>query len=214
MYMYLNRSQDSSLVEHRTRDQNRQKVASSNPGTSSRRIFSSRVNFLCWLLFGIRCNPVLPQWHIKNSGHSAKSACGRLYLNMHTPWTQWRWSGLTMPLRRHSVGTYQKMSSHTTCQGTTYSRPQLSQLAEPLWTGPGLKSGISVCDLLPKKTKKSRQEMNCQTLSQDSRTQEESHHPHHTFQYLNRITQGRVWRNSNEQGWKGIVTISGIEGQS
>ena len=63
-----------------------------------------------------------------------------------------------MPLRRHSVGTYQDMSSHTTCQGTTYSRPQLSQLAEPLWTGPGLKSGISVCDLLQKKKKKKQAE--------------------------------------------------------
>ena len=27
-------------------------------------------------------------------------------------------------------------------------RPQSSQLAEPLWTGPGIKSGISVCELI------------------------------------------------------------------
>ena len=26
--------------------------------------------------------PVLPQWHVKDPGHSAKSAGGRLYLNM------------------------------------------------------------------------------------------------------------------------------------
>ena len=27
-------------------------------------------------------------------------------------------------------------------------QPQLSQLAEPLWTDPGIKSGISVCELI------------------------------------------------------------------
>ena len=40
---------DSSLVERRTRDR---RVASSNPGGSSGRIFFSRVNFVCRL---IRC---------------------------------------------------------------------------------------------------------------------------------------------------------------
>ena len=33
--------------------------------------------------FGIRSTPVLPQWHVKDSGHSAKSADGRLQLNTH-----------------------------------------------------------------------------------------------------------------------------------
>ena len=33
-------------------------------------------------------------------------------------------------------------------------RPQSSQLAEPLWTDPGIKSGISVCELHFKKKKK------------------------------------------------------------
>ena len=36
--------------------------------------------------FGIRSTPVLPQQHVKNPGHSAKSAGGRLQLNMHTPY--------------------------------------------------------------------------------------------------------------------------------
>ena len=35
------------------------KVASSNPGGSDGRIFFSRINFVCWLLFGVRSNPVL-----------------------------------------------------------------------------------------------------------------------------------------------------------
>ena len=33
--------------------------------------------------FGIRSTAVLPQWHIKGPGHSAKSAGGRLQLNTH-----------------------------------------------------------------------------------------------------------------------------------
>ena len=36
--------------------------------------------------FGIRSTPVLPQQHVKNPGHSAKSAGGRLQLNTHTPY--------------------------------------------------------------------------------------------------------------------------------
>ena len=89
-------------------------------------------------------------------GHSAKSAGVRLHLSTRTPLTQLSRSGLTIPSSRHSVGTYEKTSSHATRQGN--SRPQSSQLAEPLWTDPGLKSGISVRDLIfiKKKTKKNR----------------------------------------------------------
>ena len=50
-----------------------------------------------------------------------------------------------MPLSRHSLGTYPETSLHATCQGT---------LAEPLWTDPGLKSGISVRDLISTLKKK------------------------------------------------------------
>ena len=39
--------------------------------------------------------PMLPQWHVKDSGHSAKSAGGRLHLNTYTPLTHRSWSGLT-----------------------------------------------------------------------------------------------------------------------
>ena len=58
-----------------------QKVASLNPSRSGGRIFFSRVNIVCWLLFGVRSTPVLPQWHVKDPSHSAKSAGGRLHLN-------------------------------------------------------------------------------------------------------------------------------------
>ena len=50
-------------------------------------------------------NPVLPQWHVKDPGHSAKSVDGRLHLNTHTPLTQRSRCGLTVPLSRYSVGT-------------------------------------------------------------------------------------------------------------
>ena len=101
-------------LERRTRDR---KVASSNLGRSGGRIFFSRVNFVCWLLFGVRSTRVLPQWHVKKPSHSAKSAGGRLHLTTRTPLTQWRRSGLTVPLPRHSVGSYRETSSHATRQG-------------------------------------------------------------------------------------------------
>ena len=83
---------------------------------------------MCGLLFGVRSTPVLPQWHVKEPCHSAKSAGGRLHLNTHTPLTQRSRSGLTMPLSRHSVGTYPETSSHATCQGTL-SHSRLSSLS-------------------------------------------------------------------------------------
>ena len=78
--------------------------------TKRRENFFSRVNFVCWPLFGDRSTPMLPQWHVKDPNHSAKSAGGRLHLNMHTPLTHWSQSALTMPLSWQSVGIYQEMS--------------------------------------------------------------------------------------------------------
>ena len=100
--------------------------------------FSSLELTLCADAFSVSVPPsVLPQWHGKDPGHSARSAGGRLHLNTHTSWTQRSLSGQTMPLSRHSVRTYPETSSHATCQGTL---PQSSQLAEAMWTDPGLKS--------------------------------------------------------------------------
>ena len=48
-------------------------------------------------------------------------------------------------LSTHSVGIYQETSSHANRQGTL---GQSSQLAEPLWADPGVKSGISVRELI------------------------------------------------------------------
>ena len=57
----------------------------------------------------VRSTPVLPQWHVKDPSHSAKSAGGRLHLNMRTPLTQLSRSGLTMgeiPLGQYSCRKY------------------------------------------------------------------------------------------------------------
>ena len=76
--------------------------------------FLLRVIFACWLLFDVRCTPMLPQWHVKkNPSHSARSADDWLHLNTHTSLTQRSRSGLTMPLSRHSVGTYKGKRAQT-----------------------------------------------------------------------------------------------------
>ena len=74
---------------------------------------------------------------------------------MHTPLTQRSCSGLIMPLSRHSVGAYQETNELTrNLSGNTH--PQSFQLAEPLWTDPGGKSGISVRELISALKKKKK----------------------------------------------------------
>ena len=49
--------------------------------------FSSSKSIFCAdSYFGIHSTPVLLQKHVKDPGHSAKSAGGRLQLNMQTPY--------------------------------------------------------------------------------------------------------------------------------
>ena len=59
-------------------------------------------------------------------------------------------------------------------------QPQSLQPAEPLWTDPGIKSGIGVCKLIStlKKKKKCSQGMNGQTFSPNPRKRGKSHHHH------------------------------------
>ena len=134
-------SRNSLLIERRSRDR---KVASSNPGRSGGRIFFS--SQLCVLTLSVCSTPVLLQCHVKDPGHSAKSAGGRLHRNMHTPLTQQNQRGLTMPLSRHSVGTLS--GNKLACNSSGNAQSQLSQLAEPLCTDPGIKNGISVHELI------------------------------------------------------------------
>ena len=81
--------------------------------------FSSPEAALCADSYSVSVPPpVLLQWHVKDPSHSAKSADGRLHLNIHTPLTQQSRRGLTIPLSRYIVGTYQEMTSHATHHGT------------------------------------------------------------------------------------------------
>ena len=57
-----------------------------------------------------------------------------------------------MPLSRHSVGTYTGNGLTRSSSGNTLS--QSFQLVEPLWTDPGLKSGIGVRELISTLKKK------------------------------------------------------------
>ena len=63
-----------------------------------------------------------------------------------------------MPLSRQNVGIYQETNELTrNSSGNTGTKS--SQLAEPLWTDPGLKSGITLHELIStlKKKKKKAQ---------------------------------------------------------
>ena len=62
-----------------------EKVVGLSPDRTGGRIFFSRVNFLRSYV-GICSTPELLQYHVKYSGHSAKSAGSRLQLNTHAPY--------------------------------------------------------------------------------------------------------------------------------
>ena len=87
---------------------------------------------------------MLSQWHVKDPGHSTKSAIGRLHLKhayildiAKSEWADYEvkaWCGNLLGKRGHT-------------QLVRDIRPQSSQLAEPLWIYPGLKSGTGVHEL-------------------------------------------------------------------
>ena len=83
--------------------------------------------------------------HVKDPGHSAKNAGGRLHLNTHSPLTLGSPGRLTM-LTGHSVGTYQVNKLTRNSSGN--ARQLSSQLAEPLCTDPGLNSGTGARELI------------------------------------------------------------------
>ena len=72
----------------------------------------------------------------------------------------------------------QKKKDKLTRNSLGNTRLQSSQLAEPLWTGPGLKSGITVRDLISinNNNKKRRRGMSRRTFSQNPRMRWKSHH--------------------------------------
>ena len=120
-----------------------------NPGKFGGRIFFSRVDFVCRHLFSVCSTSVLLQWHVKDPGHSAKTASGKLHLNTHIhPWPKkvrvgWlcRCPGIVRELIKNEL---KRNSSGNT-------QPESPQLTEPLWTDPGVKSGIRVHELISTK---------------------------------------------------------------
>ena len=56
------------------------------PARAAGELLSPRSTFCADSYFGILSTPMLAQQHVKNPGHSAKSAGGRLQLNTHTPY--------------------------------------------------------------------------------------------------------------------------------
>ena len=86
------------------------------------------------------------------SGSPAKCACGMLYLNTRTPMTQQIRSGLTTPLSCCGNLSGNELTRNFT--GNIW--PQSSQLAEPLWTDPVTKSGITVRELISTLKKKKK----------------------------------------------------------
>ena len=89
----------------------------------------------------VSSTPVLRQGHVKDPGHSAKSAGGRLQLNTYTPLTQRSRSGLTMPVSRQ---VWEPVRKRATCQGTL-GHSRLSSLSRCVL---GLNSGVRVRQLI------------------------------------------------------------------
>ena len=146
--------------------------------------FSSPELILCADCYSVSVpHPELPLWHVKDPGHSAKNASGRLHLNTHTPLIQRNRDGLTMLAVQACCGNL--TGNVLTCNSSGNTRPQSSQLAGPLWTDPGLKNGISVRELLSNEKKKKNEEkkrsrgMNGRTFSQNPRKRGRSRHHQH-----------------------------------
>ena len=126
----------------------RRKVTISNPGRIGMRIFFSFLELTFYadsVLFDVRATPVLPQWHVKDPGHSAKGAGGRLHLNTYTldP-TKLEWADYAAV--QAQCGNLSGNELTRNLSGNTQS--QSSQLGKPLLTDPGLKSGTSARKLI------------------------------------------------------------------
>ena len=107
---------------------------------------------------------MLPQLQVKDPGHSSKSAGGRLHLNTHIPLDQTKLEWADCAPVQAECGNLS--GNELTCNSSGNTRLQSSQLAEPLWTDPGLKSGISLRDLISTLKKKKKKKsagggMNC-----------------------------------------------------
>ena len=116
---------------------------------------------------------MLPQWHVKDPCHSVKIASGNWHLNTHTP-TKSEWADYVAV----QVSCGNLSGNELTRNSSGNTKPQSSQLAERMRTDPGLKSGISVRELIftLKKKNARREWMNGRTFSPNSRKQGKCHY--------------------------------------
>ena len=89
---------------------------------------------------------MIPQWHVKDPGHSAKSAGGRLRLKHAYTLDPSKSECVDYAVVQAECGNLSGNELTLNSSGNTQS--QSSQLAEPLWTNPGLESGISLRELI------------------------------------------------------------------
>ena len=118
---------------------------------------------------------MLLQWHIEDPGHSAKSAGARIHLNTHTPFrlypSKFEWANYAAV----RAECWNLSGNVLTRNMSGNTRSQVSQFAEPLSTDPGLKSGISLLELIfTSKKKKGRRGINCLTFSQNLAREEKA----------------------------------------
>ena len=89
---------------------------------------------------------MLPQWHIKDLGNSAKIAGGNLNLKLAYTLdpTKSKWTDYAAV--QAQCGNLSRNELTRNFSGNI--RPRSSQFAEPLWTDTGLKGGINVLELI------------------------------------------------------------------
>ena len=125
-------------------------VAVSIPSKSGGRIFFPRVHFLCRLLSGVVFTAVLPHGHVRRPWPLCQKCRWQVTAIHAYTLNPMKSECADYVCSPDSVGTYQ--GNELTCvEGTP--RPQLSLLAEPLWTGSRLKSG-NWCARADRKTNK------------------------------------------------------------
>ena len=118
----------------------------------------------------------------------------------HTSLTQRNRSGLTMPLSRHSVGTYPETSSYATCRGT-FGHTRLRSLSHCGLIDPSIQSRIRARELIStgrkKKKEKCRRGMNGRTFSQNLRKRGKMLPPKQPVSWNSRLSISCVqWRNT------------------
>ena len=116
-------------------------LVSLNPGKSGMRSFISRINFLCWLFFGVLSNPCYCSGTLKTQVIQLKvQVAGYTKTHIH-PWPNKVGVGwLCCPGIEWEPVRDDKLTHNLS--RNTWS--QSSQLGEPKWTDPGQKSWIGV----------------------------------------------------------------------